>query len=80
MRPCIVCVCLVSVTLAGCSFPYKPPEIAYDDTPMPAALQADPPKPVEVVEVPRPLPLPGQLKPLGAAAKPNPEPGALDYR
>ena len=27
-------------------------------------LQPDPPKPVQVVEVPRPLPLPGQLKPV----------------
>jgi type IV secretion system protein TrbG len=42
--------------------------------PVPAVLQADPPRPVEVVEVPKPLPLPGQLKPLSASAKPIPEP------
>jgi type IV secretion system protein TrbG len=74
MRPCILPMCLASITLAGCSFPFKPPEIAYDDMPMPATLQADPPRPVEVVEVPKPLPLPGQLKPLSAAVKPTPEP------
>ena len=56
---------LLSVfTLAACS-KYKPPEITYDD---PTATQAvrlpDAPKPVEVVALPTPLPLPGQLKPL----------------
>jgi type IV secretion system protein TrbG len=74
MRPCIVSVCLTSMALAGCSFPFKPPDIAYDDVPVPATLQADPAKPVEVVEIPKPLPLPGQLKPLRASAKPTPEP------
>jgi type IV secretion system protein TrbG len=74
MRPCIVSVCLTSMALSGCSFPFKPPEIAYDDMPVPAVLQADPPRLVEVVEIPKPLPLPGQLKPLSASAKPTPEP------
>ncbi len=50
--------------LTACSG-YRPPIIAYDD---PAATQAtqlpDPPKPVQVVTLTRPLPLPGQLKPL----------------
>src|SRR5205085_72840 len=32
----------------------------------PAVLDAEPPKPAEIVEVPRPLPLPGQLKPIPA--------------
>jgi type IV secretion system protein VirB9 len=53
---------LAGTTLGACS-PWKPPRIAYDDTPRPAVLQPDPPKPVEVVELPQPLPLPGQLKP-----------------
>jgi P-type conjugative transfer protein TrbG len=36
-------------------------------------LQADPPKPVQVVELPKLLPLPGQLKPLpGARSAPEP--------
>jgi type IV secretion system protein VirB9 len=55
---------LLSVSaLAGCAIPLKPPpEISYDDA-QPAVQEADPPKPVEVVELPKLLPLPGQLKP-----------------
>src|SRR6516162_8257726 len=62
---------LMSTALAGCAT-FKPPLISYDDE-QPAVLQADPPKPVQVVEIPRPLPLPGQLKPL-PAARSAPEP------
>src|SRR5216684_4504294 len=58
--------------LAGCSHLQKPPEIALDDPAEPAVLLADPPAQVEVVELPKPLPLPGQLKPL-PAGKPAPE-------
>jgi len=59
--------------LAGCSHLQKPPEIALDDPAEPAVLLADPPAQVEVVELPKPLPLPGQLKPL-PRGKPTPEP------
>lgn len=53
---------LLSVSLlSGCAD--KPPQIAYDD-PQPAHLEQDPPKPVEVVSVAEPLPLPDQLKPV----------------
>ncbi len=56
-------VVLVSlVTLTACAT-FKPPQISYDDE-KPAVLETEPPKPVEIVELPRPLPLPGQLKPL----------------
>ena len=55
---------LASVSLGACATAWKPPEISYDDTPKPAVLQPDPPKPVQIVELPKPLPLPGQLKPL----------------
>ena len=58
---------LASVSLAACSTAWKPPEISYDNTPRQAVLQADPPKPVQIVELPKPLPLPGQLKPLPGA-------------
>ena len=62
---------LMSTALAGCAT-FKPPLIGYDDE-QPAILQADPPKPVQVVELPKPLPLPGQLKPLpGARSAPEP--------
>lgn len=54
---------LSSVSLGACST-WTPPEIKYDNKPQAAVLQPEPPKPVHVVEVPRLLPLPGQLKPL----------------
>jgi type IV secretion system protein TrbG len=64
-------VLMMSTALAGCAT-FKPPQIGYDDE-QPAVLQGEPPKPVQVVEVPRPLPLPGQLKPApGARAAPEP--------
>jgi P-type conjugative transfer protein TrbG len=61
-----------AVALAGCAKKYIPPEIDYDDA-TPAVLSADPPRPVRVVETPKPLPLPGQLKPV-ATDKEKPEP------
>ncbi len=57
-------VLFAATALAGCAT-FKPPQISYDDPPpQPAVLETEPPKPVEVVEVPKLLPLPGQLKPL----------------
>lgn len=42
-----------------------PPQIAYDnDAFKPAIAASEPAKPVEIVALPEPLPLPGQLKPL----------------
>jgi type IV secretion system protein VirB9 len=62
---------LMSAALAGCAT-FKPPLIGYDDE-QPAVLQTDPPKPVQVVELPKPLPLPGQLKALpGVRSAPEP--------
>src|SRR5499427_5647602 len=62
---------LMSTTLTGCAT-FKPPLIGYDGE-QPAVLETDPPKPVQVVELPKPLPLPGQLKPLpGARSAPEP--------
>jgi type IV secretion system protein VirB9 len=58
--------------LAGCAGHIPPPEISYDDA-APAVIAADPPKPVQVVELAKPLPLPGQLKPVGKDNKPEPE-------
>ncbi|CDX39635.1 P-type conjugative transfer protein TrbG [Mesorhizobium plurifarium] len=59
--------------LVGCASRQKPPEISYDD-PVPAVRAVDPPSPVKVVELAKPLPLPGQLKPVGKSAGPGPEP------
>ena len=64
---------LGSASLCGCAH-YTPPEISYDDTPAPALLAADPPKPVQIVTVPKLLPLPGQLKPLPGGRMAVPEP------
>jgi type IV secretion system protein TrbG len=59
---------LVSATgLAGCATTSaKPPVIAYDDPPptIMATPAAEPPRAIEVVTIPEPLPLPGQLKPV----------------
>jgi len=58
-------------SLAGCT-KFIPPDIDYDDA-APARLSADPPAPVKIVTLAKPLPLPGQLKPLHAGTAP-PEP------
>ena len=63
---------LMSVTaLGGCASKFIPPDINYDEA-TPAKLTVDPPAPVKIVELPKPLPLPGQLKPLNTG-KPVPE-------
>jgi type IV secretion system protein TrbG len=57
---------LTATALGGCAPKFIPPDISYDDF-APARLEHDPPTPVRIVELPRPLPLPGQLKPLYAS-------------
>lgn len=74
MRPlAISSLLLASLSLGACATAWKPPQISYDNTPKPAVLQADPPKPVQIVELPKLLPLPGQLKPLPGNTKQPPE-------
>jgi len=63
---------LSATALAGCAGHVPPPEISYDDA-APAVQTVDPPAPVTVVSLPKPLPLPGQLKPVGKDGKPVPE-------
>ena len=63
---------LSASALAGCAGHIPPPDIDYDNA-APAVQAADPPKPVQVVELPKPLPLPGQLKAIGKDGKPVPE-------
>lgn len=63
---------LSATALAGCATTQKPPEISYDDA-TPAVQTLDPPGPVQVVELPRPLPLPGQMKPVEESRR-TPEP------
>ena len=75
MRPHTLYIVLLSaVGLAACAT-FRPPDISYDDDPKPAVFQGEPPRPVEVVEIPKLLPLPGQLKamPGGKALAPEPK-------
>ncbi|KAJ10322.1 P-type conjugative transfer protein TrbG [Pseudomonas aeruginosa] len=65
---------LVLLALAGCSSPGKPPPRISLDEPVQAQPLSESPKPVEVVAVPKVLPMPGQMKPLPDEARPAPEP------
>ncbi|MBR0867804.1 P-type conjugative transfer protein TrbG [Bradyrhizobium diazoefficiens] len=58
----------VASVLGGCAHNFIPPDINYDSA-EPATLTTDPPAPVQIVELPKPLPLPGQLKPLAAGKR-----------
>ena len=69
-RAAFLVVVLSSTHLAGCAST-RPPEITYDD-PVAALQLSDPAAPVRVVELPKPLPLPGQLKPV-ESGKQQPE-------
>ncbi len=72
-------VLLASVSLAACSHKWRPPEIAYDgvavtptvETASPAGGEPEPPRAVEIVEVPTLLPLPGQLMPIPSGRTPS---------
>ena len=70
----LIAALLGSASLCACSTAWKPPSISYDDTPRQAVLEPSPPKPVQIVELPKPLPLPGQLKRLRRGGHAPPEP------
>jgi type IV secretion system protein VirB9 len=62
MRPTLASAC--ALTLCACAHKQPPPQITYDAaTFLPAQIEAAPPKPVEIVTIAQPLPLPGQLQP-----------------
>jgi P-type conjugative transfer protein TrbG len=65
LHPAIIL--FASVSLGACASAYKPPAIHYDNVAKQAELEPDPPKPVQIVELPKPLPLPGELMPIGGA-------------
>jgi P-type conjugative transfer protein TrbG len=73
MRVRSLAILLLAGTPLGACSTWKPPAIKYDDSPKQAVLAPDPPRPVEIVQLPQPLPLPGQLKPIpgGRAAPPE---------
>lgn len=53
-----------ALLIAACAGKAPPPAISYDNGDFKqAAIPSDPPKPVHVVALPEPLPLPGQLQP-----------------
>jgi type IV secretion system protein VirB9 len=56
---------LIASLLGGCAHIFTPPDIAYDNA-APARRADEPPLPVKIVELPKPLPLLGQLKSLDA--------------
>lgn len=60
----ILLVSIPTMALAACAGNSPPPAITYDSGDFKqAVIQPDPPKPVQIVTVPEPLPLPGQLMP-----------------
>ena len=74
-------ICVSASALCACASHPKPPAITYDDAPPVAAIKTpDPAKPVEVVALPTPLPLPGQLKPLPPISVAPAEPAAPTAR
>lgn len=61
-----------ALSLTACNDNVPPPAITYDSGDFkPAAVQTEPPKPVEIVTIPQPLPLPGQLQPPPSAHSAN---------
>ncbi|HEY2010798.1 MAG TPA: P-type conjugative transfer protein TrbG [Rhizomicrobium sp.] len=64
---------LTSTILSGCAT-WKPPAVPYDNKPEQAVIAPEPPKPVKIVEIPKLLPLPDQLKPLPVPTAPVAEP------
>jgi P-type conjugative transfer protein TrbG len=64
--------CILStLSLAACAG-HAAPRITLDPAQAPASIAPEPPRPVQVVEIPKPLPLPGQLKHLAIASAPAP--------
>lgn len=62
IRPFVVGASVLA--LAACAGKTPPPAITYDAADFrPAAIEVEAPRPVEIVETPVPLPLPGQLQP-----------------
>jgi type IV secretion system protein TrbG len=60
----IIVLSVSALALTACAGKTPPPAISYDAADFqPAGLEAEPSRPVEIVEQPVPLPLPGQLLP-----------------
>ena len=76
---CICALVWALTALSGCATQGKPPPTIALDEPVRANPLPEAPQPVEVMEVPKVLPMPAQLKALGNTALPLPDrwrPGA----
>lgn len=71
---------IVLLALAGCATQGKPAPRISLDKPVQAQPLPEPPKPVAVVEVPKILPLPAQMKPLLAVDDTEPPPEPVDEK
>ena len=78
--PALAALLVSGFLVGGCAHGAVPPQAdasAALATASPARIVADPPAPVQVVAIPEPLPLPGQLKPLASTLRPTaPEPAS----
>jgi type IV secretion system protein TrbG len=71
-------VSISGLALAACATKVPPPAIQYDKEAFkPAAIELAPPKPVTVIKIPEPLPLPGQLQPVPGTAPSDTRPPTL---
>jgi type IV secretion system protein VirB9 len=71
MTPIRLALLLTSMPLAACTTSHaQTPPLAFDVAPA-AVPESDQPKAVEIVRIPEPLPLPGQLKPMTASTVPE---------
>ncbi len=69
MTKAISAIAALALTLGACTSKTPPPTIAYDNDDFLVAFEAPTAKrPVEIVTIPEPLPLPGQLKPRPSAS------------
>jgi type IV secretion system protein VirB9 len=67
-------------TITGCATHGKPPPTITLDEPVAAQLLPDAPKPIEVVTLPEPLPLPAQLKLLSTEVETKVAPESIDEK
>jgi len=66
-----IAILTLSGLLTACAHKELPPEISYDSADFDAAtLASEPSRPIRIVTLPEPLPLPGQLKPAPQHSKP----------
>jgi len=71
MTPIRLALLMAGLPLAACTASHaQTPPLAFDAAPA-AMPEPDPPRPIEIVRIPQPLPLPGQMKPLATPAVPE---------